>query len=143
MRAVVDTNELLRMAAALDRSQMFTAWMNRRFELVMSDALFSEFQQVCARPFARRMLRVVYLRRFVESLRDRSIWVVPADDPDMPHCRDAKDDMVIATAIATRADFIVTNDGDLHELPLAVRLRDEYGIRVVWPQEFMKAIQQQ
>jgi putative PIN family toxin of toxin-antitoxin system len=128
------------MAAALERSLLFSAWLNRRFEMVMSETLFAEFQQVCARPHARRFLRVIYLRRFVAVLRDRAMWIKPAVDISIPRCRDPKDDIVIATAIAAHADFIVTNDGDLHDPPLVARLRDEYSICVVWPGEFLEAI---
>jgi len=57
-----------------------------------------------------------------------------------PHCRDPKDDVVIATAVAAHAGYIVTNDEDLHEAALAARLRDECGIQVVWPNEFIEVL---
>ena len=65
-------------------------------------------------------------------------FVKPADT--FPHCRDPKDDVVIATAVAAHAEYIVTNDRDLHETALVARLRDECGIQVVWPNEFLEAL---
>ena len=45
---------------------------------------------------------------------------------DFPHCRDPKDDMIIATAIAARADFIVTTDRDLlDDANLIAKLHDD------------------
>ena len=53
-----------------------------------------------------------------------------------------EDDVVIATAVAAHAEYIVTNDGDLHESALVARLRDECGIQVVWPNEFLETLSQ-
>ena len=58
-----------------------------------------------------------------------------------PHCRDPKDDMIIATAIAAHANFIVTTDRDLlDDVDLCARLRDEWNLRVVEPAEFLAAL---
>jgi predicted nucleic acid-binding protein len=103
MIAVVDTNELLRMAAARQESPLFVAWRNGSFELALSDKI-----------------------------------VTPAIE--FPHCRDPKDDIVIATAVAAYADFIMTSDGDLHAATLAVSLREPCNIRVVYPAEFLEAL---
>jgi len=69
-------------------------------------------------------------------LQARAAFVTPT--PTFPHCRDPKDDMIIATAIAARADFIVTTDRDLlGDANLTARLRDEWHIDVVEPAEFL------
>ena len=47
---------------------------------------------------------------------------------------------MIATAVAAHAEYIVTNDRDLHEAALVARLRNECGIQVVWPNEFLEAL---
>lgn len=65
--------------------------------------------------------------------------VTPASE--FPHCRDPKDDVVIATAVAANADFIVTTDRDLYDdSGLVARLRDEWSIRVALPAEFLAAL---
>jgi len=51
-----------------------------------------------------------------------------------PVCRDADDDIVLATALAAQADFIVTGDDDL------LTLKEHQGIRIVSPREFWKIL---
>jgi predicted nucleic acid-binding protein len=67
------------------------------------------------------------------------VLVTPASE--FPHCRDPKDDPVIAMAVAANADFVVTTDRDLYDVPgLVARLRDEWSIRVALPVEFLAAL---
>lgn len=141
MRIVVDTNELLRMASAWSApvSPLLEAWRNGRYELALSDPLLAEFEAVAARPNVRRFLPMVNAREFVSFARMWAICVTPADE--FPRCRDPKDDVVIATAVAAQAEFIVTNDSDLYDDSLlAARLRDECNLRVVRPAEFLEVI---
>ena len=142
MRAVIDTNEMLRMATAWRApvARMVSNWRDGRFELVLSIDLLVEFESVAARPQVRRFLPAVNTREFVAFVRQWAIFVKPAET--FPHCRDPKDDVVIATAVAAHAEYIVTNDGDLHEAALVARLRDECGIQVVWPNEFLETLSQ-
>ena len=140
MRVVVDTNEMLRMAAAWQAplAPMVSKWRDGRFEIALSNDLLAEFESVATRPQVRHFLPVVNAHEFVAFARQWAIFVKPADI--FPHCRDPKDDVVIATAVAAHAEYIVTNDGDLHEAALMARLRDECGIQVVWPDEFLEAL---
>jgi len=72
----------------------------------------------------------------VARLKKWALFVTPV--VDFPHCRDPKDDMIIATATAARADFIVTTDRDLlDDANLIARLRDEWHIDVVEPAAFL------
>ena len=47
-----------------------------------------------------------------------------------PVCRDRDDDVVLATALAAKADVIITGDDDL------LVLKKFHGIRIVTPREF-------
>ena len=136
---VIDTNELLKMAAERKRSPLFVAWRAGRFELVMSEDMLSELQDAAAKPKVLRFLPEDTGRQFVTFVSKWATFVPLAID--FPHCRDARDDVVIATAVAARAQFIVTADNDLHDLPLVACLRDEWNIRVVYPAEFLAALQ--
>ena len=140
MRAVIDTNEMLRMATAWRApvARMVSNWRDGRFELVLSIDLLAEFESVATRPQVRRFLPAVNTREFVTFVREWAIFVKPAET--FPHCRDPKDDVVIATAVAAHAEYIVTNDRDLHEAALVAQLHDECGIHVVWPNEFLEAL---
>ena len=136
MIAVIDTNHLLRIAAAYQRSPLFAAWMNRRFILALSEPIMAELASVIPRKKTQRFLPEARGRWLIAMLQARAAFVTPATD--FPHCRDPKDDMIIATAIAARADFIVTTDRDLlGDANLTARLRDEWHIDVVEPSEFL------
>jgi hypothetical protein len=139
MIAVIDTNHLLRIAAASQRSPLFAAWQGRRFILAVSDSILAEFSSVANRTKTQRFLPAEQGQWFIGVLRDRATFVIPAID--FPHCRDPKDDMIIATAIAARADFIVTTDKDfLDDTSLQTRLRDEFYIEIAQPAEFLSAL---
>ena len=136
MIAVIDTNHLLRIAAAYRRSPLFAAGRAGRFKIAVSDEIMAELADVAARPRIRRFLDVETFEQFVAWLKKWALFVTPA--ADFPRCRDPKDDMIIATATAARADFIVTTDRDLlDDANLIARLRDEWHIDVVEPAAFL------
>jgi putative PIN family toxin of toxin-antitoxin system len=56
-------------------------------------------------------------------------FVVPAP-LSAPVCRDPDDDVVLATALSGRADYLVTGDDDL------LTLTRYHGIRILSPREF-------
>ncbi len=139
MIAVIDTNHLLRIAAAYQRSPLFAAWMRRRFSLIVSEPIMAELASVIVRKKTQRFLPEARGRWLMAMLQSRAVFVTPA--VDFPHCRDPKDDMIIATAIAARADFIVTTDRDLlDDADLITRLRHEFNIHVAPPAEFLAAL---
>ncbi|MFN8454751.1 MAG: putative toxin-antitoxin system toxin component, PIN family [Anaerolineae bacterium] len=110
---MVATNQLLRMAAAAERSPLFIAWQAHKFNLVISTELLAELEAVIARPNTQRFLPFGRGQRSVARVRQRALFVVPASNA--PHCRDPKDDVVIATAVAAQAEFIITADRDLRD----------------------------
>ena len=140
MIAVIDTNHLLRIAAASERSPLFAAWMNRRFALVASTPIMVELASVIPRKKTQRFLPEDRGQWLIETLQARAVFVTPA--ADFPHCRDPKEDMIVATAIAAHADYIVTTDRDLlDDAELRARLRDEWNIRVAEPAEFLAVLE--
>jgi putative PIN family toxin of toxin-antitoxin system len=122
----------------MDRSPLFQRWMAGDFVWVTSVALLSEFKQVTNRSGLARRIRRLARDALIDKLLADAVIVTPATD--FPHCRDPKDDIVIATAVAARADFIVTADDDLHDPALAVHLQDEWKIRVAFMGEFLDAL---
>jgi uncharacterized protein len=139
MIAVIDTNHLLRIAAAYERSPLFAAWRERRFTLVVSTPILVEIAAVIPRKKTQRFLPEDRGRWLIETLESRAVFVIPA--VEFPHCRDPKDDMIIATAIAAHADYIVTTDHDLlDDADLRARLRDEWSLRIAEPAQFLAAL---
>ena len=138
-KAVVDLTEMVRIAMQrLDQSLLIRQWELRAFDWVISAELLAQYEQTISEPRLARRIRPLVCRALIAKLVTDAVMVRPADT--FPHCRDPKDDVVIATAVAAHAGYIMTNDGDLHEAALAARLRDECGIQVVWPNEFLEAL---
>jgi hypothetical protein len=123
------------MAAAGDRSPLFVAWDEHKFNLVISTEMLTELEEVIARPKTQRFLTFGRGQRFVDLIRQRALFTIPATDA--PHCRDPKDDIVIATAVAAQAEFIVTADRDLLEDEILRQNLAQHNIHIVWPLEFL------
>jgi putative PIN family toxin of toxin-antitoxin system len=130
-RAVVDTNLLLRMAAGAYHLPLYVAWREKRFTLVLSAEMLSELQGVMMRPKVRRFLPPMRGQGFVTLLRDLALFMSPASE--FPPCRDPKDDIVVATAVAAHPCYLVTADRDLYDdadLVAALRGLDVSVVRV-------------
>jgi hypothetical protein len=139
MIAVIDTNHLLRIAAAMKRSPLFAAWRNGRFEIAISQAILTELERVRYRPKVLRFVPPENLTDLIAFFQTDAVFVIPV--ADFPRCRDPKDDMIIATAIAAHADFIVTTDHDLlDDADLRARLHNEWNLRVAEPADFLAAL---
>lgn len=135
MRVVVDTNLLLRMAASRQQSPLYRAWRERLFTLVVSSPVVNEFTSVMERPKVRRFLPSGRGQAFVALLRSLALFVDPATD--FPPCRDPKDNIVIATAVAASPCLLVTSDRDLYDdADLAAKM-DELAIEIVQAGEFL------
>lgn len=137
--AVIDLTEMVRLAMQRpERSRLFQAWEARAFVWVISEPMLAEFSEVTDRPEFRRMIRFQVRNAFIEALRTRACFVAPA--AEFPHCRDVKDDVVVATAVAARPCYLVTADRDLYDdADLVDALRD-LDVRVVQTGEFLSVV---
>ncbi|HLF24952.1 MAG TPA: putative toxin-antitoxin system toxin component, PIN family [Anaerolineae bacterium] len=140
IKAVVDLTEMIRLSMQpVSRSPLMQKWEAGAFIWITSPNLIAEFQWVTSRPRLARRIRPLVRDALVDALWKRAVLVTPASE--FPHCRDPKDDVVIATAVAANAGFIVTTDRDLYDDPgLVARLRDGWSIQVALPAEFLAAL---
>jgi uncharacterized protein len=144
-RAVVDTNvlvsTLIRPGPTL--RQLLEAWDSRRFQLVTSRYLRDELEEVLLRPkIAARfgvtpdritaILGLLDLRAQVVTVTSQSETAVEV--ALVADVRDAHDRPVIAAALVSRADYLVTGDQDL----LSLRGDERLGtLRIATPREFL------
>ncbi len=140
LSAVVDLTELVKIAMQHPaRSPLLQQWEAGAFVWVCSLEMIAQFQRVIARPRLRRRVRALVADQIAIALLERAVLVTPAQE--FPRCRDAGDNVVIATAVAARAEFIVTGDRDLYDDAQLVRqLREEWNIQVVRTGEFLAAL---
>lgn len=104
------------------------------YQLVLSEQLAGEIREVFARSRVLRRL-AVSAPKAAEHLAgyfDRADWVTLADIPSVS--RDPKDDMVIATAIAGKASYLITEDNDLLSLDVVD------GVQIVTAARFLSII---
>lgn len=113
--------------------QVIAAWRAGHFNLVLSDSMLDEIGAVLGYPKIRKrigwdedtIIRYSTLLRFEAEIVD-----IQGTQAHVP--RDAKDNMVLATLLASKADCLVTGDLDL------LTLADQYPICT--PADFSKRI---
>jgi uncharacterized protein len=138
IRATLDTNILLRMAAGGARSRLHQLWYAQRFDLLMSLATLTEFRTVAAYPQVQQYVPLSISRAFDDLLMARAVLVQP--DLTAPTCRDPQDTALIATAVGGQADFLVTADADLLDDSNLIDALAQRNVQVVRTAEFIAAI---
>ncbi len=107
--------------------------MRNRYDLYLSDFILTETAETLFKPKLRR-----YKAYADEDVRGYIRWLLTQAQmvPDGPAPRvvlaDPKDDPIIATAVAAKADYLVTGDR-AHLLPLV----EHEGIRIIAPRAFL------
>ncbi len=134
LRVVFDTNVLVSIIIRSGKPrELWNYVMNGKITLTLSDELIEEFNEVVSRPQFRRYLKRPRLMRFQRALiqlakiyRIRTHFPQVTADPD--------DNIVLETAYAGRADYIVS--GDKHLL----KLGEFKGIRIVTVDGMLKIL---
>ena len=136
-KAVIDTNEALR-AAARDSSPIREALNQQKFEWITSKPLLTEFIEVASRPKVQKYLSPERARLFVRLLRRLATLVMPYKET--PPCRDVDDLVLIGTALAGRAEYLVTADTDLLDDPGLQESLLGMGTRVLTAPQFLNEL---
>lgn len=140
MRVVIDTNIWIRvlLGGRTTRSIM-TAWADYQFQLVSSQALLDEFNEVRARPRLSKRINQEQSDNLYRQMRGRANIITLKTIP--PRCRDPKDHPVLATAIDGNATAIVSGDNDLRADETLRSEMLEYGVELWGIETFIEAIQ--
>ena len=135
MRIVLDTNILIGalITKGTPPDRLYQAWLRSEIELATSTAQLAELTDVLARPRLHKFLDADEAAAIVENIDTRAL--VLAELPLVRLSRDPKDNPVLATAIAAKADLIVSGD-QRHMLSLG----EVEGIPVVTAREALERI---
>jgi hypothetical protein len=137
--AVIDLTEMVRLVMRRpEHSLLFQAWEKGAFVWAVSEPMLAEFVRVTDRPKMRRMIRPLVRNAVVEALQARAHIVTPATQ--FPPCRDPKDDIVVATAVAARPCYLVTADRDLYDDARLVAALRDLEVAVVQAGEFLAGL---
>ena len=135
MRVVLDTNILI--GALITKGnppdRLYQAWLRGEIELVTSTAQMAEVADVLVRPRLRRFLDGDEARAIVENMGTRAL--ILHEPPTVNLSPDAKDNPILAAAIAGKADLIVSGDKK-HMLALGTA----EGIPVVTAREALERL---
>lgn len=134
MRVVLDTNVLIRsfISAKGAPTRIFDLWQAGELEIVTAQESLDELQGVLTYPRVSRRLRfsdeqlqgfLVLLRKYALFLEELSVTPVIAADPD--------DDIFLALALASEAEYIISGDGHL------LYLGNYRDIAIVTPATFL------
>jgi hypothetical protein len=140
LRAVLDTNVLVSAFLFHERRGVPVVILHRaaegRFSLVSSSLILDEVEDVLVRDPAV-CLRYGYTPEAASAyrrlLKDLSELVEP--QPPFPRVsRDPDDDMIVATAVLAKADYLATGDHDLRTLG------EHSGVHIVTPRQFLDTL---
>jgi putative PIN family toxin of toxin-antitoxin system len=130
VKAVFDTNVLI--AAFLTEgigAKLMIRARRQDFGLILCDSIVDEFKRVLRKKFAasphETSEALMILSEAAEEIHGTIELITPI-------CRDSDDDLILACARDTVADFVVTGDEDL------LILKNYEGISIATPREFEK-----
>lgn len=104
-----------------------------RITIAMSQELLDELERTFNKTKLQPKLKALGLTgSTVIALIRLSVILYPIDDLNVPELRDPDDNMVLATAIASQADAIITGDQDL------LVLAEYQGIKIMAAQDFLQ-----
>jgi len=105
------------------------------FDLCLSNDILEETARVLLREGRMRKRYAYPDSAVVEFCRNIATLSTIVDNlPEVSIVRDPEDDMIIASAIAAEADYLVSRDKDL------LVLGEHDGIKIVSPEEFLRAL---
>ena len=126
---VLDTNVLVGYYLSRKKdsanSKVFLLWRTRRtLQLIVSDEVMAEYLEIL------RRLGVPDVRtsRLEEQIRDRQTVSHTNLGTHPTESRDPDDNVMLATAAAGKAEYLVTNDHDLLDVPEAAQKQFRFAI---------------
>lgn len=117
MRIVLDINVLISglISKASPPGQLLTMWRDRRFVLIVSHSQIERMQDVLNQPRLLQYIDPEEAKTLIADLLEAGVIV--EHDPTINLSNDPEDNVILGTAIAGRADLLVSGD-KRHVLPL-------------------------
>lgn len=133
MRAILDPNVII--SALLSRdgtpAKVLRAWLEGRFELIVSPLLLKELERALAYPKLAERINPEEAAALIDWLRREAILVDEPAGPPTSRSEDPGDDYLLALAETERAALV---SGDRHLLALTSELP------VLTPREFLVTV---
>lgn len=135
--AVLDTNVLASgtVSAANAPGQILDAWHARKFELVTSQHIIDELLQTFQKPYFKNHLTNQAVNNLIDLLQNESL-VIPVTVQVQGVATHPQDDLIVATALSAKANYLVTGD-----MPLLNKIGESYkGVSITNPNASLKIL---
>lgn len=136
MKVVFDTNVLVSGFVRPEPApgQLLAAWREGAFTLIASEHILTEAARTFDEtPFFRRHLDDTHRKQILALLRAETVIVRPAKNVTGVATH-SEDDLVLATALAGQADYLVTGDKKLLDV------RVYRGTHILSPRTFLNEV---
>lgn len=110
-RIILDTNIWISFLISKDFSKLDEIIFSKKYTLIFSKELLSEFIEVAKRPKLRRFFSADDLEGILETIDEYAEFIEVKSKIDA--CRDAKDNFLLSLSVDGKADFLLTGDKDL------------------------------
>ncbi|MGF1612404.1 MAG: putative toxin-antitoxin system toxin component, PIN family [Gammaproteobacteria bacterium] len=134
-RAVVDSNVLI--SAALSAGSppaRVVFWLLAHGQLVFCEETFDELESRLWRPKFDRYFSLERRRLLLHDLSAVGEWVKLPESKRQAYSRDPDDDKFVHLALAAKADWLISGDRDLLDLPPVP------GVRILSPADALTLI---
>ncbi len=117
-RVVIDTNLLISaiIVSGSMPDQLIRLWRDDRYSLITTHEIVEELTDVCNREIFKTTYSLFLERssELINNLKLSAELVTPIPETEMLiHCRDPKDDKLLACALGGHATHLITGDKDL------------------------------
>lgn len=117
-RLVIDTNILISaiIVAGSKQDNLLKLWQDDYYSLIITQELIEEMIDVCSRAKFKEKYKLFSEKaaELIDNLKLSAELVIPIPERELSiHCRDPKDDKLLACAIGGNATHLVTGDEDL------------------------------
>ena len=111
VKIIIDTNVWISFLMGKILAGLEYYIYDNHFQIVSCKEQLSELKEVLFRPKMERYFSIQQVNGIFDLLADYALLVKILSKIDI--CRDAKDDYLLALAIDSKADFLITGDKDL------------------------------
>ncbi len=135
--AVLDTNILASgtVTVSTPPGQILDAWHNGQFELVTSEHIIDELRLTLQKPYFQKYVTINDVAAFIDLLHNEAT-VIPITISIKGLATHPEDDLILATAVSAKADYLVTGDG-----PLLRKVGNCYqGVTILTPSDFLRKL---
>jgi putative PIN family toxin of toxin-antitoxin system len=135
MKVVLDTNILASgaISATGTLSTIMDAWRSGQFQVIVSVPILAELERTLQKPYFHHYLTVKQSSRFQKLLQKQAI-VSPITVSVRGITTHPEDDLIVATALSAKADYLVTGDTKLQHI------RSYNGVTILSPKQFIATL---